>query len=289
MEMLQYGFLKNAFLAGGMIALIAPVIGVYIVLRRQSLVAETLSHVSLAGVALGALLGYYPMLTGMAAALFGAILVDTLRRSFRSYSELSIAILMSGGLATALVLMSMNQGVSRSFTSYLFGSIIAVNATDLMVMAGVMVLCALFFFFLWRPMYVLTFDEETAEVSGIPTRWLSLSFSLLTGLVVAVSMPIVGVLLVSSLMVLPAAIALRLSKGFTLAVVLAVVIGLVGVLSGLTLSFYQDIPPGGTIVLVLIGILIAVLGIKRLVLFFQTRFGSKEDAGMVASKTVEER
>ncbi|TCP55907.1 zinc transport system permease protein [Tumebacillus sp. BK434] len=289
LEMLQYGFLKNAFLAGGMIALIAPVIGVYIVLRRQSLVAETLSHVSLAGVALGALLGYYPMLTGMVAALFGAMLVDTLRRSFRSYSELSIAILMSGGLATALVLMSMNQGVSRSFTSYLFGSIIAVNATDLMVMAGVLVLCALFFFFLWRPMYVLTFDEETAEVSGIPTRWLSLAFSLLTGLVVAVSMPIVGVLLVSSLMVLPAAIALRLSKGFTLAVVLAVVIGLVGVMSGLTLSFYQDIPPGGTIVLVLIGILIAVLALKRLVLFFQTRFGSKEDAGLLASKTVEER
>lgn len=261
-----------------MIALIAPVIGVYIVLRRQSLVAETLSHVSLAGVALGALLGFYPMLTGMAAALIGAILVDNLRRSFRSYSELSIAILMSGGLATALVLMSLNQGVSRSFTSYLFGSIIAVSADDLWVMAGVLALCALFFFFLWRPMYVLTFDEETAQASGIPTKWLSLAFSLLTGLVVAVSMPIVGVLLVSSLMVLPAAIALRVSKGFTLAVIVAVLIGLLGVLSGLTLSFYNDIPPGGTIVLVLLFLLVAVLGIKRLVLFFQTRFGSKEAA-----------
>jgi zinc transport system permease protein len=289
LEMLQYGFLKNAFLAGGMIALIAPVMGVYIVLRRQSLVAETLSHVSLAGVALGALLGFYPMLTAMAAALIGAILVDVLRRSFRSYSELSIAILMSGGLATALVLMSINQGVSRSFTSYLFGSIIAVSAADLLVMAGVLALSIAFFLFLWRPMYVLTFDEETAQVSGVPTRWLSLAFSLLTGLVVAVSMPIVGVLLVSSLMVLPAAIALRVTKGFAMAVAVAVAVGFVCVLSGLTLSYYQDIPPGGTIVLLLLAILVLVLAVKRLVLLFQTRFSSKEDAGMAANKTVEER
>lgn len=262
--MLQYGFLQNAFLAGLMIAVIAPIIGVYLVLRRQSLMADTLSHVSLAGVAVGVLLGTYPMVTGMIAALLGALFVDTLRRSFRAYSELSIAILMSGGLAAAVVLMSYNKGASRGFTSYLFGSIIAVSHTDLLVMAGVMLLCALFFWFFWRPMYVLTFDEETAQVSGIPARTLSLAFSLLAGLVVAVSMPIVGVLLVSSLMVLPAAISMRVSRGFTMTVWVAVLTGVVCVLGGLTASFQLDVPPGGTIVLLLLAVLVVVLAVKRL-------------------------
>lgn len=264
-EMLQYGFLQHAFLAGLMIAVIAPVVGVYLVLRRQSLMADTLSHVSLAGVAVGALTGLYPMVTAMVAALIGAVLVDSLRRSFKSYSELSIAILMSGGLATAVVLMNLNKGVSRGFTSYLFGSIIAVNTTDLLVMAGVVLLCGLFFWFFWRPMYVLTFDEETAEVSGVPTKWLSLAFSLLAGLVVAVAMPIVGVLLVSSLMVLPAAIALRITRGFGMTIGVAVLTGVVCVLAGLTTSYQFDVPPGGMIVLMLLAVLLVVLIVKRLV------------------------
>ncbi|HEU4963618.1 MAG TPA: metal ABC transporter permease [Bacilli bacterium] len=265
LEMFHYAFLQHAFLAGGLIALIAPVIGVYVVLRRQSLMAETLSHVSLAGVAVGALIGVYPMVTAMIAALIGAIIVDTLRRSFKDYSELSIAILMSGGLATAVVLMNLNQsGTTRSFTSYLFGSIVAVSRTDLYIMGGVVLLTALFFWFFWRPMYVLTFDEETAFVSGLPTKWLSTGFSLLAGLVVAVAMPIVGVLLVSSLMVLPASIALRLTRGFGAAVFVAVVVGLLAVFMGLTSSFYFDAPPGGTIVLALIAMLVVVLLVKKL-------------------------
>ena len=284
-DMLQYGFLQNAFLAGVMIAVIAPVIGVYLVLRRQSLMADTLSHVSLAGVAVGALLGIYPMLTAMAAALIGAVIVDTLRRSFRAYSELSIAILMSGGLATALVLMSMNKGgSSRGLTSYLFGSIIAVSTTDLLVMAGVILLSALFFWFFWRPMYVLTFDEETAQVSGIPARFLSTAFSLLAGLVVAVAMPIVGVLLVSSLMVLPAAISLRVSRGFAMTVIVAVVIGLVCVLTGLGVSYSLDVPPGGTIVLLLLAMLIVVLLVKRVVVGMTARSSVES----IAAKSVKE-
>jgi len=290
LEMLQYEFLRNAFLAGIMIALIGPVVGVYIVLRRQSLMAETLSHVSLAGVALGMLLKVYPMLTAMIAALLGAVIVDTLRRSFRAYSELSIAILMSGGLATAMVLMSLNTGGSnRGFTSYLFGSIIAVSTTDLLVMAGVVGICALFFWFFWRPMYVLTFDEETAHVSGVPTKWLSFGFSLLTGLVVATAMPIVGVLLVSSLMVLPAAIALRISRGFASTIWLAVAIGVVCVLSGLTTSYALDIPPGGTIVLLLLGSLIFVLAAKRVCQMVSARFAAEEEPGAgVTHRTAEE-
>lgn len=288
-EMLSYGFLQNAFLAGLMISLIAPVIGVYLVLRRQSLMAETLSHVSLAGVAVGTLLGLYPMFTAMIAALIGAVLVDTLRRSFRAYSELSIAILMSGGLATAMVLMSLNKSGKVGFTSYLFGSIIAVSREDLMMMAGVLVICLLFFWLLWKPMYVLTFDEETAQVSGIPTNLLSIAFSVLAGAVVAVAMPIVGVLLVSTLMVLPAAIALRVSKGFGITIGVAVLVGVMCVMGGLTVSYQLDIPPGGTIVLLLLSTLVIVLAVKRIVLFLQAKFGHKEKNGTDSMVAVEER
>lgn len=289
LEMFSYGFLQNAFLAGGLIALIAPVIGVYVVLRRQSLMAETLSHVSLAGVAVGALIGINPLVTAMIAALLGAYIVDTLRRQFKDYSELSIAILMSGGLATALVLMSLNTGgSSRGFTSYLFGSIVAVSQTDLYIMAGVVLLTALFFWFFWRPMYVLTFDEETAAVSRIPTKWLSIGFSLLAGMVVAVAMPIVGVLLVSSLMVLPASIALRVTRGFRAAVFTAVGVGLIAVFSGLTASYQLNAPPGGTIVLALLAMLILVLLIKRLFLLFVARQGTESNPN-VTNRAAEER
>lgn len=276
LQMLHYGFLQHAFLAGVMIALVGPVVGVYLVLRRQSLMADTLSHVSLAGVAIGALINVYPMITAMITALIGAVMVDVLRRSFKAYSELSIAILMSGGLATALVLMSFNKGAG-GFMSYLFGSIIAVSEQDLWVMAIVLLICALFFWFLWRPMYVLTFDEETAQVSGVPTKLLSLCFSLLAGMVVAVAMPIVGVLLVSSLMVLPAAISLRVSKGFGMTVFVAVVVGVVCVVSGITASYELNVPPGGAIVLLLLAVLIVVLGVRRAVRAFSGRVRTEQD------------
>ncbi|WP_079909773.1 metal ABC transporter permease [Paenibacillus sp. 32352] len=263
MEMLHYEFMQRAFLAGGIVSVLASVLGVYLMLRRQALMADTLSHVSLAGVAIGGLLHWNPVITGFAAAVIGACSVEYVRRSFRAFSEISIAIIMIGGLGFAVVAMNMNQSLSKSMNAYLFGSILAVNPVELWLMLGVAAAGGLYFFLLRRSLYVLAFDEETAETSGVRVRLISFSFSVVTGMAVAVAMPIVGVLLVSSLVILPAALAIRIAPGFTAAILLSVLIGVTGVCTGLTASYRFSTPPGGTIALALLLFLIIGLLLKR--------------------------
>jgi zinc transport system permease protein len=263
MEMFHYEFMQRAFWAGGLIAVIAPILGVYLMLRRQALMADTLSHVSLAGVAVGAMLRMSPVVAGFLFAVAAAVLIEQLRRSFRAYSEMSVAVMMTSGLALAVVLMNIDQGLNKSFSSYLFGSIVAVGGTELGLIAAVTAIAAVYFLLLRRPLYLLVFDEDSARVGGVSTRLLSLSFSILTGMTVSVAMPIVGVLLVSALMVLPAALALRVSRGFASAVSFAAGIGLAGMFSGLTVSYYVNTPPGGTVALILLLFLGAGIGLQK--------------------------
>ncbi|GJM74948.1 high-affinity zinc uptake system membrane protein ZnuB [Paenibacillus macerans] len=227
--MFGYEFMQRAFWAGGLIGIIAPLLGVYLMLRRQALMADTLSHVSLAGVALGSVMQLNPSLSGFAVAVAGGIVIEQLRRSYRTYSELPVAIIMTSGLALAVVLMSLKQNWSKSFSSYLFGSIVAVSDTQLLLIAAVALVGVLYFIILRRPLYNLTFDEETAAISGVRVKLLSFSFAVLTGMTVAAAMPVVGVLLVSALIILPASLALRVASGFTAAILISVGTGLVGV------------------------------------------------------------
>ncbi|NEW06764.1 metal ABC transporter permease [Paenibacillus sp. SYP-B3998] len=264
MEMLHYDFMQRAFCAGGLIALIASVLGVYLMLRRQALMADMLSHVSLAGVAGGAYLHINPTLTGFVVAVLGAIAVEYVRRSYKTYSEISIAIIMVGGLSSAVVLMSLNQSVNKSFSAYLFGSVVAVNETELLLMFIVAIIGGVFFLVFRRPLYQITFDEDTAKTNGLPVKWISLCFSVLTGMIVSAAMPIVGVLLVSALIILPAALAIRIAASFTSALFLAMGIGLVGVFAGLTASYELSTPPGGTIALLLLFILIIGICLRKL-------------------------
>jgi zinc transport system permease protein len=265
MEMLHFDFMQRAFCAGGLIALIASVLGVYLMLRRQALMADMLSHVSLAGVAAGAYLNINPTLTGFVVAVIGAIAVEYVRKSYKTYSEISIAIIMIGGLSMAVVLMSLNTGVNKSFTSYLFGSVVAVTQTELWLMVFVALVGGAFFYLFRRPLYQITFDEETAKTGGLPVHWISLGFSILTGMIVAAAMPIVGVLLVSSLIVLPASLAIRIAPSFHAAIFISMAIGLVGVFSGLTASYELGTPPGGSIALFLLLILITGIAVKKMV------------------------
>ncbi|TBL70817.1 metal ABC transporter permease [Paenibacillus thalictri] len=273
MEMLHYDFMQRAFCAGGIIALLASVLGVYLMLRRQALMADMLSHVSLAGVAGGAYFHINPTWTGFAVAIVGAIAVEYVRRSYKTYSEVSIAIIMLGGLSAAVVLMSLNQSINKGFTSYLFGSIVAVGSGELGLMIVVGLVGACFFYLFRRPLYQIVFDEDTARTNGIRVNAISMLFSVMTGMIVAAAMPIVGVLLVSALIVLPAALAIRIAPSFTAALFSAMAIGLLGVFSGLTASYKLSTPPGGTIALVLLGFLLAGIGLKKLSVMLGKKLG----------------
>lgn len=253
MALLSYEFMRIAFVAALLIAGIAPILGVFLVIRRQSLMADTLSHVSLAGVALGFYLQLNPTLTTLLIVVTAAIILEYLRSVYKTYSEISTAILMSGGLATALILMNLSEGSSAmSMQAYLFGSIVTITKEQVYLLAALFVITLIALILFKRPMYVLTFDEDTAHVDGLPVRLMSILFNVLTGVAIAVMIPIAGALLISAIMVLPAAISMRLGKSFNIVLFLSVLVGLIGMLGGLTASFYLDTPPGATITMIFI-------------------------------------
>lgn len=251
--MFFHGFMQRAFQATFLISIIAPVLGLFLILRRQSLMADTLSHISLAGVALGLLIGINPTLTNILVVVLVAGLLEYLRQIYRTYSEISIAILMSVGMALALVLMELNDnGATLSINQFLFGSIVTISVLQVWVLLGLTVIIAFMYLLFRKPMYVLTFDEDTAFTAGLPTKTMSILFNVLTGVTIAVIMPIVGALLVSAIIVLPAAISLRLSKSFNGVILVGIVIALFGMMTGLVASYELGTPPGASITLSLI-------------------------------------
>jgi len=253
--------MQRAFQASFLISLVAPILGLFLILRRQSLMADTLSHVSLAGVALGFLIGVNPGITNILVVIIVALLLEYLRTVYSSYSEISIAMLMSGGMAVALVLMSLSEGgQSVNINSFLFGSIVTISATQVWILLGLTVAIIALYIIFRKPMYILTFDEDTAFTSGLPVKTMSILFNVLTGVTIAVIMPIMGALLVSAVLILPAAISMRISKNFNGVIIIGIIIAIIGTFSGLVTSYQYGTPPGATIVLIFM-LVFAVIGI----------------------------
>ena len=248
-EILQYSFMQRALLAGLMIGVIAPVIGVFLVLRRLSLIADTLAHVALAGVALGLLAGVNPVLGALVVAAVGAVGIERLRVAGRLFGEAALAIFLSGGLAVAVVLIGLSGGFNVDLFGYLFGAITAVQARDLWLVLGLGVTVLATVAVFYKELFAITFDEEGARVQGVPVDTLNLLLTVLVALTVVVAMRVVGILLISALLVIPVAAALRIARSFRSTLWIAVVISLAAVLAGMTASFYLNIAAGGAIVL----------------------------------------
>ena len=282
----NYEFLQNAFASGLIIGLIAPLLGVFIVVRRLSLIADALSHVTLAGIAgslylsqsvpLFAMLN--PLYLGILSAVSGSVLIERLRRLYKHYEELAIPIIMSAGIGISAIFISLANGFSADLFGYLFGSVSAVSRQDLWIVVIIALIVILFLRFFYKELFVLSFDEEYARASGLPAKWIHILFMIVTALVIAASMRIVGILLVSSLMTLPVAASMRLAKGFKQAILLAVVFGETAVIIGLVTAFYLNIAPGGTIVVTSICILLIVIIGKKIWLNVVTK-----DEGVVTS------
>lgn len=264
--MFLYGFMQRAFQASTLIAIIAPILGLTLILRRQSLLADTLSHVSLAGVALGMLIGVHPTLTTILVVMVVAVLIEYLSTVFRGYSEISIAIMMSAGMAVALVLMSLASGrQTTSIEQFLFGSIVTIDQQQIWVLLFLTILLVVLFAVFRRPLYVLLFDEATASTAGLPVKWMSLLISMITGVAISVIMPITGTLLVSAIMILPAAIALRLVSSFKQVIWIGIAIGLIGMYGGLFASYQFGTPPGATITLMFVGLFLITSIVKSII------------------------
>ena len=259
----QYGFIVRGLEAGIIVACVAPLIGTFLVLRRYSLIADTLSHVSLAGIALGLLLKINPLLAALGATTVASLGIERLRNSKRISGESALALFLSGSLALAVVLLSLANGFNASLFNYLFGSIVTVTSTDILVIGGVSALVILSLFALFKPLLFVTFDEEAAQVSGMPTRFLNLALILLTALTVSVAIPIVGILLIAALMVIPVVAALQWRCGFMRTVLMAEGISIVSVLFGIVASFYLNLATGGTIVQIMLAAFVVSLLLNR--------------------------
>lgn len=242
----------RAFLAGAMIALIAPTIGMFLVHRRMSFLVDALAHVSLGGIALGFLLSWNPILTAAIVAIIGAVLVEHLRTAGKLAGDTALVLLLYGSLGIASVMLNVAEGPGVHLGSLLFGSILTVRSSDLLIILLLGCVVATCVVTLYKPLFSLVFDEEWAETTGLPVAKLNTILILLAALTVAVSMRIVGVLLVGALMTIPVIIASRLHQGFLVTLLISIAVSLGSVGSGITLSYYIGWPSGGTIVVVML-------------------------------------
>ena len=238
----------RSFEAGIAIGIVAPLIGMFLVVRRYSLMADTLAHISFAGVAIGLLLGINPIFAAIALSVGASFGIEGLRNSRRIHGESVLALFLSGSLAVAVIILSLAKGFNASLFSYLFGSISTVSHTDLWVTIALAVTVILAVALLYKELFFASFDAELAEAGGLPVKALNLAIVILAAVAVALSIRIVGVLLIGALMVIPVISAMQYGKGFRTTLLLSVAFSLVSVIVGLFASYYFNLASGGAIV-----------------------------------------
>lgn len=252
-EIFQYDFMVRSFEAGIAVGIAAPLIGMFLVVRRYSLMADTLAHVSLAGVAIGLLFAINPILSAVLLSIVASVGIEGLRSSGRIFGESVLALFLSGSLAIAVIILSLAKGFNANLFSYLFGSISTVSTNDLWVTialaCAVLVSIALFY----KEFFFISLDPELAQASGTPVKRLNLILVMLAALTVALSIRIVGTLLIGALMVIPVIAAMQYGKGFRTTLLLSVLFSLLSVIIGLFASYYFDLASGGAIVLIALG------------------------------------
>ena len=256
MEIFTYSFMQRAFITGILLSLIIPSIGLVIVLQRLSRIGDALSHTSLAGVAGGLLIGINPVLGATVACIAAAFGIEAIRKKIPRYAEMSIAIIMSAGVGLAGVLSGFVKSAS-SFNSFLFGSIVAISNGELWIVVGVAISILLVFLLFYRELFYISLDERSARLSGVPTSLVNSLFTILTAVTVSIASRTVGALIVSSMMVIPVACAMQVARSYKQTLIYSICFAEAFTITGLFLSFYFGLKPGGTIVL--IGVIVLVL------------------------------
>lgn len=261
--MLQYSFMQNAFIVSIFISILCPVIGMFLVLKRHSMIGDTLSHSSLAGITLGLMLGRNPVISAFAFTSFFGVLMEFLRNYFKKYSELILSVVLSISVGTAITIISTGNA-HANVESFLFGSILTVTKQDL---TSIILLCFITVILLaifYHKLMFITFDEDGAIVSGIKVRTINYIFSVLVASTISISVRITGILVLSSLITLPVAAALQFKRGFKATLIASVFLSFIEILSGIFISYYIGAAPGGVTALLAAFILIIVILLKQL-------------------------
>ncbi|WP_187282446.1 metal ABC transporter permease [Streptomyces sp. NBC_01201] len=253
LEFLNPPFMQRALIAAVLVGITAPAIGIYLVQRRQALMGDGIGHVAMTGVGLGFLLSTNPVWMATLVAVAGSVVMELIRWYGRTRGDIALAMLFYGGMAGGVMLINLSDtGSNANLTSFLFGSLSTVSEEDVIAIVALAAFVVLVTVGLRRQLFAVSQDEEFARVTGLPVRALNLLVAVTAAITVTVAMRVVGLLLVSALMVVPVAAAQQIAKSFKVTFVLAVVIGTAVTLAGTVTSYYQDVPPGATIVLLAI-------------------------------------
>jgi zinc transport system permease protein len=249
MELFQYDFMVRAMIAGLLVAIIGPFIGTFLVAKKYSLFADTLSHVSLLGAAIGFLFQINPLFSSLVVSSIAGLTIEKLKeRSLQS--DALLGMIMSGSFAVAAIVISLTKTGSIGLIGYLFGSITTVSPSDLWVIGCISVGIFVILIIFYQQLFAVSFDEDIAFVGGISVRIVNILFVLVSALFIAFSMRIVGVLLISALMIIPVLSAIQIAKSFAHTIGIACAISLVSMFIGLISSFYMNIPTGPAVVVV---------------------------------------
>ena len=263
--------MQRALISGVAVATTCSAIGLFLVLRRQSLFADALSHMAFGGISIGLFANLYPIWTAFIVSIFAALGVTKLKESTKIPSDSAVAVLLSAGLAIGVVLISLSGGFTLDLYSFLFGNILLISVQDeeMIIVASVMILSILYF--VYRKLIYITFDEEQAKVSGIHVSELNYLFIVLASITVIASIRLVGVLLISSLIVIPNIAAIIFGKGFKKTALISISIAILSVSTGIIISYVMNLAPSGTIVLVSIGTFFITMTVKYIIRMSKAR------------------
>ncbi|MGB8945251.1 MAG: metal ABC transporter permease, partial [Streptomyces sp.] len=259
MEIFQTEFMQRALIAAVLVGITAPAIGIYLVQRRQALMGDGIGHIAMTGVGLGFLLNSSPVWMATLISIVGAVTMELIRAYGKTRGDIALAMLFYGGMAGGVLLINLSDtGSNANLSSYLFGSLSTVSDSDVTAICLLAAFVVLVTVGLRKQLFAVSQDEEFARVTGLPVRALNLLIAVTAAVTVTVAMRVVGLLLVSALMVVPVAAAQQITRSFKVTFILSVVIGTAVTLSGTVTSYYQDVPPGATIVLMAIGVFVVL-------------------------------
>lgn len=263
-EILSYGFMQRALVSGVAISLMCSVVGLFLVLRRHALFGDALAHSAFGGIAAGLFLGIYPMWTAFIISILSALGLTKIRQRFQISGDAMVAILLSSGLAMGVILISLAGGFTVNLFSFLFGSILLVSLDNTILILGLAGSILVVILLLYRQFTYATFNEEQAKVSGIQVEKMNYLLVVIAGITVVSSMQLVGILLTSSLIVIPNVTAMLFSRGFKQTAILSMIFAVFAAVTGILTSYIFNIAPGGMIVLISILLFAGSLGMKSL-------------------------
>ena len=266
-DIFHYEFVQRAMIAGVLIAAVSALLGMFLVLRRFSLIGDGLAHTTFGSVAVVLLIGISPLYVTLAAlplVMIASLAIFKLTSSRKINADAAIGIVSSLGIAAGIIFASLSGGFNVDLLSYLFGNILTVNNTELFLSFIVFLIVVAMVIYFYDDLFAVTFDQELAQSMGVNTRRINVILFLLTAIAAVLAMKVAGIMLVSALLILPALTALQLSVSFRATMIAAVAFSILAVVCGIIFAFLLNLPAGATIVLFNICFLLMVFVAKKL-------------------------